>query len=113
MFSGAISSWSLQGKTALTSSVVPGPSRVHVISFSADEAAMDTGLAENEIGLGFGGTIYHEGFFLTVPCWFPVVLSAVLVVVPWIKWRFTVRTLLIATTLVAVVLGLIVYVMRQ
>jgi hypothetical protein len=28
---------------------------------------------------------------------------------PWIRWRFSLRTLLIATTLVAILLGLIVY----
>ena len=40
-----------------------------------------------------------------------VFLSSLL---PWIRWsrRFTLRTLLIATTLVAVVLGLIVAVLR-
>ena len=32
--------------------------------------------------------------------------------IPWIRWRFTLRTLLIATTLVAVVLGLAVWVSR-
>jgi len=34
---------------------------------------------------------------------------------PWTKWsrRFSLRTLLIATTLIAVVLGLVVYVARQ
>ncbi len=35
------------------------------------------------------------------------------IVLAWTDWRFTTRTLLIATTLVAVVLGLIVYVFRQ
>ena len=52
---------------------------------------------------------------LAVPHWFVVLLSAALAVVPWIpslknlNWRFSLRTLLIATTLVAVVLGLIVW----
>jgi hypothetical protein len=47
---------------------------------------------------------------LTMPYWFPVLMTAALVVLPWAKrisWRFSLRTLLIATTLVAVVLGLI------
>ena len=40
---------------------------------------------------------------------------AALAAAPWIRWsrRFSLRTLLIATTLVAVVLGLIVYAARQ
>jgi hypothetical protein len=33
--------------------------------------------------------------------------------VPWLRWRFSVCTLLIATTLVAVVLGAIVWAARQ
>jgi hypothetical protein len=44
-----------------------------------------------------------------IPFW-PLILEAVLVaVLPWIRWRFSLRTLLIATTLVALVLGLIVW----
>jgi hypothetical protein len=43
-----------------------------------------------------------------VPLWFPVALSCTLAVVPWLHWsrRFSLRTLLLAMTLVAVVLGL-------
>jgi hypothetical protein len=39
------------------------------------------------------------------------VILAVAILVPWIPWqkRFSLRTLLIATTLVAVALGLIAY----
>ena len=49
-----------------------------------------------------------------VPIWFLVVLTSALATLPWIQWtsRFSLRTLLSATTLVAVVLGLIVYAMR-
>ena len=43
------------------------------------------------------------------PYWFLMVLSGVASVAPWIRWRFSLRTLLIATTLVAVGLGAIVY----
>jgi hypothetical protein len=41
-----------------------------------------------------------------------VVLVTAIAAAPWIRWRFSLRTLLIATTLVAVVLGLICYAMR-
>jgi hypothetical protein len=48
-----------------------------------------------------------------IPFW-PLILEACLVaVLPWIRWRFSLRTLLIATTLVAVVLGLVVWAARQ
>jgi hypothetical protein len=44
-----------------------------------------------------------------VPIWFAAILVALLGLPTWIPWRFSLRTLLIGTTLVAVVLGLIVY----
>ena len=51
----------------------------------------------------------------TVPIWFPVMLVAALAVAPWIRWstRFGLRTILILTTFVAAVLGLIVYSMGK
>ena len=50
-----------------------------------------------------------------IPTWFLLILSVTLAAIPWLPWwsnRFSLRTLLIATTLVAVVLGLIVYATR-
>lgn len=41
----------------------------------------------------------------TVPCWLPIALSASLATLPWIHLRFSLRTLLIVTTLAAVLLG--------
>jgi hypothetical protein len=43
--------------------------------------------------------------------WFPVLLSAITATLSWIRWsrRFGLRTLLIATTLVALVLGWVVW----
>jgi hypothetical protein len=46
------------------------------------------------------------------PYWFLLLLSATFAAVPWLRWRFTLRTLLIATTLVAVVLGFVAWVAR-
>jgi hypothetical protein len=45
----------------------------------------------------------------TVRYWFPVTLSAVFAILPWLPWSFSLRTLLIATSLIAVVLGLVVW----
>jgi hypothetical protein len=57
---------------------------------------------------------YEGDLEIDVPHWCPIVVMASLVVFPWIKWsnRFTLRNLLTVTTLVAVVLGLIVYATR-
>jgi hypothetical protein len=59
--------------------------------------------------LGFGLGSHTLGSIATVPHWFLALLSGAFTAVPWIRWRFRLRTLLIATTLVAVVLGVIVY----
>jgi hypothetical protein len=50
-----------------------------------------------------------------IPFWVAIAITAILPVPAWIKWnlRFSLRTLLIATTLVAVVLGLAVYAARS
>jgi hypothetical protein len=48
---------------------------------------------------------------VAMPYWFGLLLSAAFAAGPWIsilKWRFSLRTLLITTTLVAILLGLIV-----
>jgi len=48
---------------------------------------------------------------LYLPNWILLVLTTAVAAIPWVPWprRFTLRTLLIATTLVAVVLGLVVW----
>jgi hypothetical protein len=47
-----------------------------------------------------------------IAIWVPALLVTVIAAVPWIPKRFSLRTLLLATTLLAVVLGLIVYAAR-
>jgi hypothetical protein len=44
-----------------------------------------------------------------MPIWFLVVLSASLAALAWIRWRYSLKTLLLATTALAVVLGAIVW----
>jgi hypothetical protein len=65
-------------------------------------------------GFAFNRGVYDNEFAFTFPQWCPVLVAGLLAAVPWLPWwskRFTLRTLLIATTLVAVVLGLIVAVL--
>jgi hypothetical protein len=47
-----------------------------------------------------------------IPLWSMTTASALLAFAPWLPKRFTLRTLLIATTLIGVVLGLIVWLSR-
>jgi hypothetical protein len=62
---------------------------------------------------GFKRWTNMSGSYVIVGCpdWFVILIATTLGVCPWIRWarRFTLRTLLIATALVAVVLGLIVW----
>jgi hypothetical protein len=58
------------------------------------------------------------GFFVSsravvVPHWFFVVAVATVAAVPWFRWRFSICTLLIAMTLVAVVLGVVVWAAKR
>jgi hypothetical protein len=54
-------------------------------------------------------------FVVVIPNWYLVPPIAALATLPWLPWskRFSLRTLLIATTLVAAGLGLAVYTLRQ
>jgi hypothetical protein len=58
--------------------------------------------------------VYDISRAVYIPYWCPVFLSGVFAATPWIKWsrRFSLRTLLIATTLTAVLLGAIVNAIR-
>ena len=57
------------------------------------------------------GMFGYENGAITTPYWFDAILLASLAAVPWIRWskRFTLCTLLIATTIIALVLGAIVW----
>jgi hypothetical protein len=54
--------------------------------------------------------LVSAGTGIRVPFWLPTTVFVIFGVIPWFPRRFSLRTLLIATTLVAVVLGLIVWV---
>jgi hypothetical protein len=64
--------------------------------------------------MGFSGRYAPPNWSFQIPYWCPVLLGVLFAVAPWIGWsnRFTLRTLLLAITAVAVVLGLIVYAVR-
>jgi hypothetical protein len=48
----------------------------------------------------------------TIPIWAPVLIVTLFAITPWLPQRFSLRTLLIAMALVAVVLGLIAWAVR-
>jgi hypothetical protein len=60
---------------------------------------------------GLHPTLAAESLF-SIPYWSGALVSGLLITAPWtarLRWRFTLRTLLIVTTAVATVLGLIVW----
>ena len=64
----------------------------------------------NRIGLGFTHPRTYTIF--STPYWLLALLASLFGIVPWmryIKWRFTLRMLLFATTLVGLTLGVYVY----
>jgi hypothetical protein len=76
----------------VSSYLMTEPSEAAPFGFRMDESP----------GEGFGYGFYS-------PYWLAVLLGSGVAAAPWIKWRFSLRTLVLATTLVAVVLGLIVW----
>jgi hypothetical protein len=61
---------------------------------------------------GNGMVAYGRLREVAVPLWSAVAITAAASAAPWFRWRFTLRTLLIATTLIAVVLGTIIALRR-
>ena len=51
-------------------------------------------------------------WYVGCPIWFAALLAAAAAAAPFLQWRFSLRTLLIVTTLAAVVLGFVVW-LRQ
>ncbi len=51
----------------------------------------------------------RQHIFLAFPHRFPVVVLILLAVAPWIHWRYSLRAMLIAVTVVALALGLLLY----
>src|SRR6476660_5861016 len=61
------------------------------------------------------GFVLRYPSVVAIPFWCPVLLLASVAAAPWVRWstRFTLRTLVIATTLVAIVLALAVWAARN
>jgi hypothetical protein len=84
-----------------------------VMKFDAGEP--DDSGQHRESGLRFQVLRYGGEPIVLIPLWFVVSIVGVVAALPMIRWsnRFGLRTLLIATTLVALVLGLVVYTARR
>jgi hypothetical protein len=117
--------WGMTPKTGYLAQSQSGRCLVTYLDVSALPASLNATLYEwkyQHFGRGGTGPLPGSTFagftFLTtpkfavgIPYWFPAGALVVLTVAPWLRHigcRFSLRTLLIATTLVAVGLGLIV-----
>jgi hypothetical protein len=96
----------------------PGPRRIASMNgwLTFDENFIVNGsipASEDEWGVvklrSISGNVVPSGVGRYFPHWLLAVIMGLLAGVPWLRWRFSLRTLLIATTFIAAVLGLIVY----
>ena len=76
-------------------------------------AAMERAGAAPQYPRVWGRLRTHGNDMLSIPCWLSVFIVAAMGTLPWLPYRFSLRALLVATTLVAVLLGLIVWALRR
>jgi hypothetical protein len=64
--------------------------------------------------VGFAWNSYNNGVHVFVPYWFLCTVAAGFAALPWLPWAksFSLRTLLIGMTVVAVVLGLVIWAVK-
>ena len=74
-------------------------------NWSSENVTLRGGQLADERTSWYWQTIRPGYVIFGFPHWFPALLFAMLAAAPWIKWRFTTRTLLIATGVVAAILG--------
>jgi hypothetical protein len=82
-------------------------------SFGPDQRESDILYEHVQLYANGRGFRWDKHVRVLLPYWFPVVLLAICAGLPWLPSRFSLRTVLIATTLVAVVMGLVAYAARQ
>ncbi len=85
-----------------------------IVSYSGDKFPTFIYPAKSK-WLDFHCLSQSQYFIVAAPHWFFILLAATMSAAPWLRqlrWRFSLRTLLVAMTLVAVGLGLIVWLAR-
>ena len=85
---------------------------------SLEPAKWSTPISEWQEGFGglpepFQLNVANKSVFVVVPHLVLILLTGAFGVLPLMRWRFSLRNLLIATTLVAVVLGLVMYISHK
>jgi len=76
--------------------------------FDAEAIRNNIKLNRRTLGVGWHGFAgFDYGWQASVSLWLPTLISAAIAAAPWLRWRFSLRTLLIGMTVVAAVLGII------
>jgi hypothetical protein len=104
---------SMLGHVTLVVAEIPKQPVPFYVARTPIEDWLKTSFDKNVLGFYFERT--PSKLLLDVPFWFILLISMAIAAAPWIRqlrWRFSLRTMLIATTLVAVGLGAIVYSVR-
>src|SRR5687768_4796513 len=101
---------SLKGAFGLMLYAQSRPQRWWIQSVSHEVVRREGIVVSGTRGFGFQQT--NKYTWIQVPYWLLVLAASFSAAVPWFKWKFSLRTLLIATTLVAVGLSAIVYASR-
>ena len=105
--------WSSKGRIVM----LPAPQLLARLGYPASSQDIDMNVTfeiepfDSPLGFHVWWSTSSE-WVLQVPHWFTVLLMGTIGAAPWLRWSFSLRTLLIATTLIAVVLGLIVWLSR-
>jgi hypothetical protein len=109
MISNGVGVCSVQGLVCFHAKTQPMRMRWYVDPNSESIAASFNEIRRTKTFAGVGVSRFANQSVLLVSHWFLAFLFAAVGIVPWLSFRFGLRTLLIATTLIAVVLGLIVW----
>jgi hypothetical protein len=112
--------WSVEGRMSFFRTDSPQEPRIRrlVVHSGRVESWLDYELWRHPHQISgreaFGFGIWNDWSALRVdaPCWFVTLIVALIGALPWmrfVKWRFSLRTLLIGMTVAAAVLGAVVY----
>jgi hypothetical protein len=82
-------------------SMTPGPSTHSILNFQITTETLNS------------SSLFLHDRGISLPYWLATLVAASFASLFWLHWQFSLRTLLIATTLVAVILGFAVYAARK
>ena len=106
-FKGSLGNWYVDGFAELGQVSLGAYPSGYSAGWSIDSAPLPTSKV-SRFGMEFGSF----GVVAVSPLWLAASVGFATAALPWIRWRFSLRTLLIATTLVAIALGLAVWAAR-